>query len=72
MKKKKIQELAADISKLVRHMQPVIEKAEALGIFTHDRELLECQNCGLKEDVRTSDQLITHTEEIRLSRIAVH
>ena len=60
MKQKKIQELAADISKLVRHMQPVIEKAEALGIFTGDRELIECPNCGLKEDVLISGQLITY------------
>jgi hypothetical protein len=56
MKQKKIQELAADISKLVRQMQPVIEKAEALGIFTNDRELLECPNCGMKMYLNTSQK----------------
>ena len=60
MKQKKIQELAADIGKLVRRVQPVLKKAEALGIFLGDRELLECPNCGLKEDVLISGQLITY------------
>lgn len=59
IKQNKIQELAADIDKLVRRMQPVLEKAEELGIFTKDRNLLHCLNCGLKEDVLVSGQLIT-------------
>ena len=60
MTQKRIQELTEEIGKLVRRMQPLIEKAEALGIFTGDRELLECSNCGLKEDVLTTGQLITY------------
>ena len=60
MKPKNVKALEADIGKLVRRMQPLIEKAEALGIFTGDRELLECSNCGLKEDVLTTGQLITY------------
>ncbi len=38
MKQKKVQALAADIGNLVRRMQPVIEKAEALGLFTHGQK----------------------------------
>jgi len=34
-------------------------KARALGLFTHDRELLECRKCGLLEDVTSTGQLIT-------------
>jgi rubredoxin len=34
-------------------------KARALGIFTDDRELIECPNCGLAEDVNAVGQLIT-------------
>jgi hypothetical protein len=59
-KQNTIQSLAADIGKLVRRLQPVLKKAEALGIFLGDRELLECLNCGLKEDVLISGQLITY------------
>jgi len=66
MKQKEIQALADDIGKLVRRMQPMIEKAEALGIFTNDRELLECPNCGLKEDVLATGQLVTyHGDEVK-------
>jgi len=60
MKQKNIREPAADIGRIVRRMQPVMDKAEALGIFTNDRELLECPNCGLKEDVLIYGQLITY------------
>ena len=66
MKQKEIQALADDIGKLVRRMQPMIEKAEALGIFTNDRELFECPNCGLKEDVLATGQLVTyHGDEVK-------
>lgn len=30
-----------------------------MGIFTDDRELLECPHCGLMEDVASSGLLIT-------------
>ena len=35
------------------------KRAEALGLFTHDRELLECPGCGLLEDVTAEGMLIT-------------
>ena len=34
----------------------------ALGMFANDRELLECQSCGLKEDVAHDGRLITCRE----------
>lgn len=34
-------------------------KARALGLFANDRELLECPQCGLQEDVMFSGLLIT-------------
>lgn len=35
------------------------KQAEALGMFTHDRELLRCDGCGLMEDVSHTGMLIT-------------
>lgn len=34
-------------------------RAEALGVFSHDRELLKCTGCGLLEDVTAEGTLIT-------------
>jgi len=35
------------------------EKADKLGIFTGDRELLQCPNCELMEDVDINGRLFT-------------
>jgi hypothetical protein len=35
------------------------KRAKALGVFSHDRELLECRGCGLMEDVTAEGTLIT-------------
>ncbi len=35
------------------------KSAEALGIFSDDRELLECSGCGLMENVLAGGTLIT-------------
>jgi rubredoxin len=48
-----------DIRQLAARLLALREKAKALGIFTEDRELLECPACGLQEDVLISGQLIT-------------
>ena len=37
-------------------------QAKALGIFTADRELLECPKCGLLEDVAFDGTLMTYRE----------
>lgn len=34
-------------------------KARALGLFAHDRDLLECPDCGLLENVACGGQLFT-------------
>ena len=39
------------ISTLVGWFAPIIKEAERLGILPDDRDLLECPECGLCEDV---------------------
>ncbi len=34
------------------------KRAKALGVFAHDRELLDCSGCGLMEDVTAAGTLI--------------
>ena len=48
-----------DIRQLAARLVALREKARSLGVFTGDRELLECPKCGLQEDVTSSGQLIT-------------
>jgi len=48
---------------LARHLVQVKQQAEALGLFTDDRELLECPNCGLLEDVTSEGMLITYPKD---------
>ena len=52
MKNKKLFDLAKKIVKLK-------EKAKELGIFTGDRDLLECPKCGFMEDVAIDGRLFT-------------
>ena len=52
--------LSAGLSELVRRLQRVKAEAQRLGVFTDDRELLECSNCGLKEDVDIHGFLFTY------------
>ena len=49
---KKLRAVAAEVVALQA-------KARAFGLFTNDRELLECPKCGLQEDVAFSGHLIT-------------
>lgn len=48
-----------DLDELVAGLQALKEQAQALGIFTGDRELLECPACGLKENVAFDGVLFT-------------
>ncbi|MCX7047662.1 MAG: hypothetical protein NTX50_19530 [Candidatus Sumerlaeota bacterium] len=50
---------------LVRQLVEVRKQAEALGMFTHDRELLECPRCGLLEDVTFEGMLITYQKDAK-------
>ncbi len=44
---------------LFRQLQQLQAQAKALGIFTDERNLLTCPNCGLFEDVTSDGFLIT-------------
>lgn len=50
------------ICEIVRNFEPLLERAKALGIFTNDRELLECTHCGMVEDVISDGHLITYRD----------
>ena len=41
-------------------LEKIKQEARALGIFTEDRELLECPDCGLMVDVTINGLLITY------------
>lgn len=47
------------LRQLVAEMAALQAKARALGLFANDRELLECPNCGLMENVSCSGRLFT-------------
>ena len=49
----------------VRHLEQVKQQARALGMFTDDRELLECPSCGLLEDVTIEGLLVTYPRSSR-------
>jgi predicted RNA-binding Zn-ribbon protein involved in translation (DUF1610 family) len=48
---------------LARQLEQVKVQARALGIFANDRELLECPNCGLLEDVTATGLLVTYSKD---------
>jgi len=47
----------------VRELEQVKQQAKARGIFTDDRELLECPSCGLLEDVTAEGLLVTYVKD---------
>ena len=49
--------------KAFRHLEKVRQEARALGIFTDERELLECPSCGLLEDVTGEGVLATYPKD---------
>ncbi|MCU0858155.1 MAG: hypothetical protein MUC65_07120 [Pontiellaceae bacterium] len=54
--------LCATIKPLAQQLAAVQKQADAMGLFANDRELLECSQCGLMEDVTHSGLLITCRE----------
>lgn len=52
-----------ELFELSRKLAKVKQQARALGIFTDDRELLECPNCGLLEDVTADGLLVTYPKD---------
>ena len=60
MKKRHTQkQLVTGLSELASRLQQVKAEAARLGMFTDDRELVECSKCGLKEDVDVHGFLLT-------------
>ena len=55
----KVARIVDRIEPLARQLQALRTEAEALGVFVDDRELLECSNCGLAEDVLADGRLVT-------------
>jgi len=53
------------LTALARQLEQVKRQARSLGIFTDDRELLECPSCGLLEDVTTEGLLVTYSRRSR-------
>jgi len=50
----------SDLVEAICQLQEVKAQARALGVFTGDRELLECPSCGLLEDVTAAGLLVTY------------
>ena len=48
---------------LARQLVQIKQQAAALGLFTNDRELLECPSCGFLEDVTFEGFLITYKKD---------
>ena len=48
---------------LARQLVQIKQQAAALGLFTDDRELLECPSCGFLEDVTFEGFLITYQKD---------
>jgi len=52
-------DIIKDVSRFASSIKKLEAQAKKLGIFTNDRELLECK-CGLWEDVASDGRLITY------------
>lgn len=52
-----------DLCKLAASLQALKKEARAFGIFTDDREYLECPGCGLKESVTFEGTLYTYRDD---------
>jgi predicted RNA-binding Zn-ribbon protein involved in translation (DUF1610 family) len=47
---------------LAASLQSLKKQVKGLGMFTNDREFLECPNCGLKESVTCENILYTYRD----------
>ena len=52
-----------ELMEMFKELHNLRQQAKALGIFTGERDILECQNCGLKEDVTFEGLLVTYFGE---------
>ena len=55
----RVENLTNAISSLIAQFGDIHQKTKELGIFTNDRELLQCPRCGLAEDVACDGRLTT-------------
>ncbi len=51
--------LYASIKLLAEQLVAIQKQAEQMGLFTNDRDLLECPHCGLMENVTHNGLLFT-------------
>lgn len=56
-------QLPGDLIDLCKELHRIKKHAEALGIFTNDRELLTCPRCGLQEDIQADGRLMTFDKD---------
>jgi hypothetical protein len=59
-RKGSLSDLVSDIIPSAQEITSIKKQAKALGLFTHDRELLECNKCGFVEDVTSGGRLVTY------------
>ena len=57
-----MKDLISTIRPLARQLAAQQRRMKAAGLFANDRELLDCPQCGLREDVLISGLLITYCE----------
>ncbi len=58
-----LDEVVAHLNKLAREMRRIKREGRRLGLFMEDRDLLECSDCGLMEDVLFNGQHVTRWRE---------
>lgn len=64
--KKTSSRLNPKMIRLIESVQKLRSQAKDLGIFTDDRELLECNECGLVEDVTANGMLMTYKRNSKI------
>ena len=58
-----VKKLTKDIINLTKGFEETIKQAEALGIFTNERDLLSCEKCKLSEDIAFNGILFTYVNK---------
>jgi hypothetical protein len=57
-----------DVFRSFQELERVKNQARTLGIFTNDRELIECPSCGLLEDVTFEGLLVTYQKDSKVPK----
>lgn len=56
-------DLYKDVKTAAAGLVKIQKKMEKAGVFSNDREILQCNKCGLKEDLTFEGMLITYFGE---------